>query len=193
MDAVRGIASVLHILHQCFSHIKQAREFKDEFAFYQLYLQMHLSRCAAVSRSITFHDLNCTGSFLPMNSIDSSSTASQKQESQEPTAAEILSSIQDALREAQREAAQIRAHCGTQALNIGFLGKGRVQAAKAIQRVKWTLYRRDSCNKFIEEISSLILHLERQVDRERLTLIDDTRFMYTTASWERVALQTLPH
>ncbi|PKK54240.1 hypothetical protein CI102_588 [Trichoderma harzianum] len=165
MDAVRGTASIFHLLQQCLSHIKQVRRFETEFRIYELHLQMHLSRCATIARII--HDTNRVDDFLSMNATGDTISVSRDRE---PTAAEILSAIQDALRIAQREAAQIRADCSTQARMTGFVDKRKAQATKTIGVVKWAFYKRDDCNKFIEEISSIILHLEHQVDRERRTL-----------------------
>ncbi|QYT06078.1 hypothetical protein H0G86_012945 [Trichoderma simmonsii] len=165
MDAVGGTASVLHLLQQCFRHIKQACRFQTEFRIYELHLQMHLSRCATISRII--HDTSRVDNFLYMNAIGDTNGISQDREL---NVAEILSAIQDALRKAQREAAQIRADCSTQAGIKGFGDKRKAQAAKTIEAVKWAFYKRDDCNKLLEEISSMILHLEHQVDRERRTL-----------------------
>ncbi|KAL6799581.1 hypothetical protein GGI42DRAFT_58682 [Trichoderma sp. SZMC 28013] len=164
MDAVRGTASIFHLLQQCFSHIKQVRRFETEFRIYELHLQMHLSRCAAISRII--HDTNRVDDFLSINATTGTNSVSPR----ESAAAEILSAIQDTLRIAQREAAQIRADCSTQAPITGFVDKRKAQAIKTIGVVKWAFYKRDGCNKFIEEISSIILHLEHQVERERRTL-----------------------
>ncbi|KAL6810032.1 hypothetical protein J3E69DRAFT_377927 [Trichoderma sp. SZMC 28015] len=165
MDAVGSAASTLRLLRQCVSHIKQARRFETEFTIYELHLQVHLSRCATISRII--HDTSRFENLLSINAIHDANSRSQHGE---PTAAEILSAIQDALRKAQREAAQVRADCSTQAPITGFVDKRKAQATKTIEGVKWAFYRRDDCNKFIEEISSMILHLENQVDRERRTL-----------------------
>ncbi|KAL6693659.1 hypothetical protein J3F84DRAFT_379583 [Trichoderma pleuroticola] len=126
---------------------------------------MQLSRCATISRII--HDTNRVENFLYMNAVENTNSVSQ---AREPTAAEMLSAIQDALRIAQREAAQIRADYSTQAPITGFVDKRKAQATKTIGVVKWAFYKRDDCNKFMEEISSIILHLEHQVDRERRTL-----------------------
>lgn len=165
MDAVRGTASIFHLLQQCFSHIKQVRRFETEFRIYEIGLDMHLSRCATISRIL--HETNRVDDFLFINATGDTNRLLQDRE---PTAAEILSAVQDALRIAQREAAQIRADCSTQARITGFIDKRKAQATKTIGVVKWAFYKRDDCNKFIEEISSIILHLEHQVDRERRTL-----------------------
>ncbi|KAJ4856479.1 hypothetical protein T069G_09847 [Trichoderma breve] len=165
MDAAGATASILHLLQQSFRRFKQARRFESEFRVYEIGLNMHLSRCATISRII--HDTNRIDNFLSMNTTGHTNSVSQDRE---PTAAEILSAVQDALRIAQREAAQIRADCSTQAPITGFVDKRKAQATKTIGVAKWAFYKRDDCNKFMEEISSIILHLEHQVDRERRTL-----------------------
>lgn len=165
MDAVGGTASILHLLHQCVSHVKQARRFDSEFSIYELDLRMHLSRCATISRII--HDTNRIDNFLSTDGIDDTNRISQHWES---TTVEILSDVQDALCQAQREAAQVRAKCSAQAPTMGFVDKRKAQAAKTIEAAKWAFYKRDDCNKFLEKISPMILHLEHQVDRERRTL-----------------------
>lgn len=177
MDAVRSTVGVFHGLQQCFTHIKQARSFENEFSIYQLHLQMHLSRCAAISRII--HNTSRIANFLSINAIDDADSIFQDRE---PTAVEILSAVQDTLRKAQREAAQVRVDCITQARTTGFVEKRRAQATKSIEGVKWAFYKRDICGKFIEEMSSIILHLEHQVERER-RILEEARFVYMAGSW----------
>ncbi|KAL6821223.1 hypothetical protein V8C40DRAFT_249912 [Trichoderma camerunense] len=179
MDAVGSTAGILNLVHQCASHIKQARRFENEFRIYELNLQMHLFRCATISRII--HNMNRVDNFLSIHAIDNTHNIPQDRE---PTAEEMLSAIQDDLRKAQREAAQIRIDCITQARITGFVDQRKVQVTKTIEGVKWAFYKRDSCNKFIQEISSMILHLELQVERERRTL-GEGRFVYSymAGSW----------
>ncbi|KAL7787601.1 hypothetical protein V8C43DRAFT_288566 [Trichoderma afarasin] len=171
MEAVGSTAGILHLVHQCASRIKQARRFEPEFSIYQLHLQMHLSRCATLSRIL--HNTSRIANFLSINAIDDAHSISQ---GREPTAAEILSAVQDTLREAQREAAKVGVGYLTQAQITGFVDRRRVQATKTIEGVKWAFYKRDSCSKFIEDMSSIILHLEHQVERERRTL-EEARFV----------------
>ncbi|KAF3066788.1 hypothetical protein CFAM422_009016 [Trichoderma lentiforme] len=177
MDAVGSAAGVLNLVHQCARRIKQARRFEPEFRMYQLHLQIHLSRCATLSRIL--HNTSRIANFLSINEIDDAHSVSQDRES---TAAEALSAVQDTLREAQREAAQVRVSHLTQSQITGFVDKRRVQATKTIEGVKWAFYKRDSCSKFIEEMSSMILQLEHQVERERRTL-EEARFVYMAGSW----------
>ncbi|KAL6834637.1 hypothetical protein V8C40DRAFT_232377 [Trichoderma camerunense] len=168
MEAV-GTATILRFIHQCFSHIKQARGFEDGFEIYQLQLETLLSHCASVSRII--HDTN-----------------------HEPTTVETLSAIQQTLRKAKRDAAKIQAHCfATNHLPLqdltaddhapvrpwmtAFLDKRKIQAAKTIEGVKWALYKREMRSRFIEEIFILILQLERQIYSESLA-IEDSGLMY---------------
>ncbi|KAL7955904.1 hypothetical protein V8C34DRAFT_290274 [Trichoderma compactum] len=167
MDALGGTASTLRLLQQCFRHVKQARQFETEFIIYQLRLEENLIRCAAISRII--RETNPIGNDLSINGIDDTNSMSQ---GREPTAAGILSAVQHALLRAQREAAQVGVGYLTQARITGFVDRRRVQATKTLEGVKWALYKRDSCKAFMEEISSIILHLEHKVDRERRTLVE---------------------
>ncbi|KAL7914677.1 hypothetical protein GGI35DRAFT_434970 [Trichoderma velutinum] len=181
MDAVRGTAGVLRLIHQCFSHIKQARGFEDEFGIYQLQLKILLVRCASISRII--HDANESGNLIE-DAIDPSNNRS---EDQEPTTAETLSAIQKALRKADREAAKIQAGYtaknnlplqdlttdGLKAMPFRmarFLNKRKIQAAKTIEGVKWASYKRESRDKFITKITTLIVQLERQINSESLAI-----------------------
>lgn len=168
MEAV-GTATILRFIHQCFSHIKQARGFEDGFEIYQLQLETLLSHCASVSRII--HDTN-----------------------HEPTTVETLSAIQQTLRKAKRDAAKIQANCFAtnnpplQDLTADdlkpvrlrmttFLDKRKTQATKTIEGVKWALYKKEMRSRFIEEIFILILQLERQIYSESLA-IEDAGLMY---------------
>ncbi|EHK19171.1 uncharacterized protein TRIVIDRAFT_49298 [Trichoderma virens Gv29-8] len=185
MDAVGGTVSIFRFIHQCFSHIKQARGFEDEFGIYQLQLQMLLVRCAFISRII--NDTNGSGNPV-QDAIESSENRS---EDQEPTTAEALSAIQEALRKAKRDAAKIKTDCTTCTTNTlplqdpttddlktirlrmtAFLDKHKIQAAKSIEGVKWALYKREMRDRFITEISTLILQLERQINTESLAIED---------------------
>jgi hypothetical protein len=185
MDAVGGTVSIFRFIHQCFSHIKQARGFEDEFGIYQLQLQMLLVRCAFISRII--NDTNGLGTPV-QDAIESSENRS---EDQEPTTAEALSAIQEALRKAKRDAAKIKTDCTTCTTNTlqlqdpttddlqtirlrmtAFLDKHKIQAAKSIEGVKWALYKREMRDRFITEISTLILQLERQINTESLAIED---------------------
>ncbi|KAL6700472.1 hypothetical protein J3F84DRAFT_121679 [Trichoderma pleuroticola] len=170
MDAaVGGTVAIFRFIHQCFSHIKQARGFEDGFEIYQLQLKTLLSHCASVSRII--HDTN-----------------------HEPTTVETLSAIQQTLRKAKRDAAKIQAHCfATNTLPLQdlvahghnpirsqitvFLDKRKIQAAKTIEGVKWALYKKEMRSRFIEEIFILILQLERQIYSESLA-IEDAGLLY---------------
>ncbi|KAL6805987.1 hypothetical protein J3E68DRAFT_390015 [Trichoderma sp. SZMC 28012] len=170
MEAV-GTATILRFIHQCFSHIKQARGFEDGFEIYQLQIETLLSHCASVSRII--QDTN-----------------------HEPTTVETLSAIQQTLRKAKRDAAKIQADCfATNNLPLqdlatddlqnapvrlrmtAFLDKRKIQATKTIEGVKWALYKREIRGRFIEDIFILILQLERQIYSESLA-IEDAGLMY---------------
>ncbi|EHK19675.1 uncharacterized protein TRIVIDRAFT_46616 [Trichoderma virens Gv29-8] len=173
MDAVGGAAGIFHFLQQGCSRVNQVRGFEDEFRIYQLHLQMQRFRCDAVSRII--HNIDHNKNTLSANAILDSTPASPQEG--EPTLAGLLAEIQHALHKAQREAARIRDDCGTQVPTTGFLDKRKTQAAKTIQGVKWAFYKRDNCINYLGEISSLILNLEHQVDRELLAL-GDAGLMY---------------
>ncbi|KAL7944741.1 hypothetical protein V8C42DRAFT_325739 [Trichoderma barbatum] len=183
MDAVRGTPGFFYIMHQCFIHIQQVRAFEEEFGFYQLQLQVHLSRCATISRSI--HGRASADNSLAINPIEGPENTS---DDQEPTIAEIVSAIQIRLRKAQQEAAKMEADVLasrfeasiTTTLDLRtmrvrmtrFLNKQKVQAAKTIEGMKWAFYKKDKHDKFVTDISALIEHLERKVSRESLTLGD---------------------
>ncbi|KAL6830626.1 hypothetical protein J3E69DRAFT_196854 [Trichoderma sp. SZMC 28015] len=189
MDAVGGTVSIFRFIHQCFSHIKQARGFEDGFEIYQLQLKTLLTHCAYISRII--HDTNQLGNLIADEIVPSENGS----EDQEPTtAAETLSAIQKALRKAKRDAAKIQAHCFA-ANNLplqdltaddrkpirprmtAFLDKRKIQAAKTIEGVKWALYKKEMRDRFIEEIFILVLQLERQIYSESLA-IEDAGLMY---------------
>ncbi|KKP00988.1 hypothetical protein THAR02_06891 [Trichoderma harzianum] len=186
MEAV-GTATILRFIHQCFSHIKQARGFEDGFEIYQLQLETLLSHCASVSRII--HDTSELGNLIA-DTIDPSDNRS---EDHEPTV-ETLSAIQQTLRKAKRDAAKIQAHCfATNQLPLqdltaddhaparpwmtAFLDRRKIQAVKTIEGVKWALYKKEMRSRFIEEIFLLILQLERQIYSESLA-IEDAGLMY---------------
>ncbi|KAM6482032.1 hypothetical protein HDV62DRAFT_57964 [Trichoderma sp. SZMC 28011] len=175
MEAVGNPASLVHIIHQCFIYIQQARAFEDEFDFYQLQLKVHLSRCATVSESI--FDTNGADDILAIHGIDDLRRAS---ENQEATLVEILFDIQNRLRKAQHEAAKMEADLlkscpardadglkTTRARIAEYLNERKVQAAKTIEGIKWAFYKKSKHNKFIADISALIDHLERSQRQQR--------------------------
>ncbi|PTB69929.1 hypothetical protein BBK36DRAFT_1109606 [Trichoderma citrinoviride] len=192
MNAVSSTASILHLVHQGFHSILRARGFEDEFGVYQLQLQVHLSRCASIMNNAN----------RPANPTHSPEIAFQDPEA---TISETLSRIQETLRKAQREAARIRADLMAAAggdleassatntpLNLKkmrlrtaeFLDKQKIQTAKKVEALKWAFYKKDNCDKFIAEISSLIEHLERQVDVHRdarILLFASPRHLHETA------------
>ncbi|KAL7797738.1 hypothetical protein V8C43DRAFT_329087 [Trichoderma afarasin] len=189
MEAV-GTATILRFIHQCFSHIKQARGFEDGFEIYQLQLETLLAHCASISRAIMIHDANRSGDLIE----DAIDAPGDRPEDQEPTTAETLSAIQKVLRKAKRDAAKIQADCfATNNLPLqdlaaddhapirprmtAFLDRRKIQAAKTIEGVKWALYKRELRGRFIEEIFILILQLERQIYSESLA-IEDAGLMY---------------
>ncbi|KAJ4864287.1 prion-inhibition and propagation domain-containing protein [Trichoderma breve] len=186
MEAV-GTATILRFIHQCFSHIKQARGFEDGFEIYQLQLETLLSHCASVSRII--HNTSELGNLI----ADTRDPSDNRSEDHEPTV-ETLSAIQQTLRKAKRDAAKIQADCFAtndpplQDLNAddhapvrpwmtAFLDRRKIQAAKTIEGVKWALYKKEMRSRFIEEIFILILQLERQIYSESLA-IEDAGLMY---------------
>lgn len=174
MDIIGNPASIFHIMHQCFIHMQQARAFEEEFRFYQLQLKVHLSRCITVSRII--YDTNDADNISAIHTIDG------------PTIAENLSAIQDQLRKAQQEAAemadflklgppQLEAVDNPQPMRArmtGFFSKRKVQAAKTVEGIKWSFYEKAKRDKFIADISALIKFLEREVkvnvNTDRLSL-----------------------
>ncbi|KAK4065010.1 uncharacterized protein Triagg1_8826 [Trichoderma aggressivum f. europaeum] len=176
MDAaVGGTVTIFRFIHQCFSHIKQARGFEVGFEIYQLQLETLLSHCASISRII--HDTN------------------NRLEDQDPTTAQTLSAIQHALRKAKRGAAKMQAdYFATNNLPLqdlttddhlpalrprmtAFLDKRKVQAAKTIEGFKWALYKKEMRGRFIQDIFIMILQLERQIYSESLA-IEDAGLMY---------------
>ncbi|KAL6700471.1 hypothetical protein J3F84DRAFT_358253 [Trichoderma pleuroticola] len=180
MDAVGGTASIFHLVYQFLSRIQQARTFEEDFGLYQLQLKVHLSRCATVSKII--HDPNGTGDVLAIRAIDGPKKAPDNQES---TVAEILSAIQNRLRKAQQEAAEMEAILmkigtprpeaadGVETMRFrmtGYLDERKVQAAKTIEGIKWAFYKKDKHDKFIADISALIKHLERNTNKDGLSL-----------------------
>lgn len=175
MDTIGNPTSIFQIMHQCFIYIQQARAFEEEFGFYQLQLKVHLSRCATISRSI--YDTNSANNISAIHTIDGS------------TIAENLSAIQDQLRKAQQEAAEIADFLKfgppqleavddpqpMRARMTEFLNKRKVQAAKTAEGIKWSFYEKAKKDKFIADISALIKSLEREVkvnidNMERLSL-----------------------
>ncbi|KAL7932201.1 hypothetical protein V8C35DRAFT_328897 [Trichoderma chlorosporum] len=192
MDAVKGTAGILRLIHQCFIYIRQARAFEEEFGLYQLQLKVHLSRCATVSRII--YDTDGGDNNLAVNAIEGSRFAP---EYQEPTITELLSSIQSRLYKAQQEAAKLEAGLvrfdspppedatGLDTLRIrmtGLMDEQKFRAARIIEGLKWACYKKKKNDKFITDISSLIKHLERKVSYNQasrpLTVFGDTRIMY---------------
>ncbi|KAL6799107.1 hypothetical protein GGI42DRAFT_328805 [Trichoderma sp. SZMC 28013] len=177
MDAVGGTAGIFHLIYQFFSRIQQARSFEEEFGLYLLQLQVHLSRCATVSKTI--HDPNGAADMLAISAIDGPKKAPDNQES---TVAEILSAIQNRLRKAQQDATEMEAvflRIGTPRTEAadgvetmrfritGCLNKRKVQAAKTVEGIKWAFYKKDKHDKFIADISALIKHLERKVNANK--------------------------
>ncbi|KAK4076370.1 hypothetical protein Trihar35433_2930 [Trichoderma harzianum] len=180
MDAVGSTASIFHLAYQFFSRIQQARAFEEEFGLYQLQLQVHLSRCATVSKIID--DPNGAADMLAIRAIDGPKKAS---DNQEPTVAEILSAIQNRLRKAQQDAAEMEAVLlqigaprpeapdGDETMRLritGYLNERKVQAAKTVEGIKWAFYKKDRHDKFIADISALIKHLERKVNTNKESL-----------------------
>ncbi|QYS94319.1 HeLo domain-containing protein [Trichoderma simmonsii] len=178
--AVGGTASIFHLVCQFASRIQQARAFEEEFDFYQLQLKVHLSRCATVSSTLCA--INDSRNILAIRGTDDSTKAS---EDQEPTIADILSAIQNRLRKAQQEAEKVEADLlkfcpprgadGLQSMRArmtGFIDKRKAQAAKTVEGIKWSFYKKDKYDKFIADISALIKHLERKVNinKEGLSL-----------------------
>ncbi|KAK0760042.1 hypothetical protein N5P37_007121 [Trichoderma harzianum] len=174
MDAVGGTASIFHLTYQFFSRIQQARAFEEEFGLYQLQLKVHLSRCATVSSIL--YNMNGADDILAIHGTDDPAKASVNQE---PTIAEILSAIQDRLRKAQQEAAEMEAIFlrigtprpetadGVETMRLrmtGYFNERKVQAAKTVEGIKWAFYKKDKHDKFIADISALIKHLERKVN-----------------------------
>ncbi|UKZ73245.1 hypothetical protein TrVFT333_000887 [Trichoderma virens FT-333] len=179
MDATDGTVSIIRLSLQIFVLIQHARGFEDEFERYQLYLQVQLANCSSL-----IHEMAGAG--------DSSATYT------------ILCGIRDVLRKAQQEAAKVKAdftrtglpllepNTSTTTLNLkilqvrmaGFLGKRKVQAVKAIEGLKWIVYKRAMRDKFIQDISVLMQDLERQVGREGLAL-RDTRIMDMMEQWHQ--------
>ncbi|TFB04422.1 hypothetical protein CCMA1212_003511 [Trichoderma ghanense] len=188
MISIGDPASTLHLVQRAFHSLLRARGFEDDFGVYQLQLQVHLSRCAAIINNAN----------RPANVANVPELALQGPEA---TISENLLAIQETLRKAQREAAQLRAHLleaagghleatSTWSANTplipktmrlqptGFLDKRRIQAAKKMEALKWAFYKKDNCDKFIAEISALLLHLERQVNARR-----DARFLLVASPW----------
>lgn len=178
METVGNPASFFHILHQCFIYIQQARAFEEEFGLYQLQLEVHLSRCATVARSI--YDTTDADDVLATHGIACLQRASEDQEAR---IAEILSAIQSRLHKAQQEAAKIEADllrfCPPRGVNgksmrirmTGYLNERKVQAAKTIEGLKWALYKKNKHDKFIADISALIKHLERRINANNESLL----------------------
>ncbi|KAL6805988.1 hypothetical protein J3E68DRAFT_390016 [Trichoderma sp. SZMC 28012] len=106
-------------------------------------------------------------------------------DNQEPTVAEILSAIQNKLRKAQQDAAEMEAVFlqigaprpeapdGVETMRrrmTGYLNERKVQAAKTVEGIKWAFYKKDRHDKFIADISALIKHLERKVNTNKESL-----------------------
>ncbi|KAL6879415.1 hypothetical protein HDV57DRAFT_498863 [Trichoderma longibrachiatum] len=196
MNAVGGTASTIHLVQQFFSHIQRARWFQDDFGIYQLQLQVHLSRCARM-----INEANGADGLVPEEPA-TNGTAIITLRRQEATMLDTLYTIQDKLRKAQREAAQIRAqlmaaaggnfddacsttttttnnsHKNTMRPRTKFLDRQKLQAANKIEAMKWALYKKDKCDQFIAQISALLLHLERQVN-----VTPDPSFLLVASPW----------
>ncbi|ETS01335.1 hypothetical protein M419DRAFT_130958 [Trichoderma reesei RUT C-30] len=191
MDAVGGAVSTVYLVRQFLSHVHRARWFQDEFGVYQLQLQVHLSRCARM-----ISETNGTDDAFLDSSMYHAATISHHHDT---TMLETLSSIQETLRRAQREAAQIRAdlmilaasgdleHCSTndprnlktmRLRTTNFLDKRKTRAARNIEALKWAFYKKKNCDKFISEISAMLLHLERQVN-----VTWDARLLLVASPW----------
>ncbi|KAL7932202.1 hypothetical protein V8C35DRAFT_307675 [Trichoderma chlorosporum] len=161
MDAVDGTVSVLRFLLELFIISQQARGFEDEFRRYQLHVQMQLANCSSL-----VHKMDS-----PRGSL--------------ATYAWILGAVQDALLKAQREAAKINDVCTRAKLPLvgpgtcitkfdlnkmrltTYLDNRKNRAAKKVEAIKWALYRRAICDKFVRDIHVLLQDIERQVGRER--------------------------
>ncbi|KAI2625451.1 prion-inhibition and propagation-domain-containing protein [Hypomontagnella submonticulosa] len=156
MDVVSSTCSLLYVIIDCFNRIQLAREFEDDFAAYQLkldILQMRLSRWGEVAKT---------------------SNADLIKE-----AAVILSKIEDTLGAAQRKATKTKATLAAsnketldpesnvpnhlKKIRMVFrqcLHKRTAQAGKVVASMKWAFYQKAQFDKFIADMSALVKDLE---------------------------------
>ncbi|KAI8956818.1 prion-inhibition and propagation-domain-containing protein [Daldinia sp. FL1419] len=178
MDVASGAIGLLNFAIECFNHIQLAREFEQEFATYQLkldVLQVRLSRWGEVLRNIN------PGNIGPQAGDGRASKQKGPSEDTDPAtkAYHILSAIQDTILSAQRQARRVETRLGAadkklldpelhvptdlKKIRVRFrecVRRWRAKAGKVIEATKWAFYQRVSFEKFVTDMSSLVSDLE---------------------------------
>jgi hypothetical protein len=171
MEAVGNTANISHAIFQFLLHAQKAREFEDEFERHQLrlnILQVRLSRQIEALRNIDIMKSNSSSSTIQVN--EKLSTSLEIAEKEQASLADILAAVQHTLSKAQRDATKMRTDLvGGPSLDeqpgqlrgLAFLDKRRLQAAKAIGRMQWAIYKRDRFDRSIADIAALVTDLEK--------------------------------
>ncbi|KAI1377245.1 prion-inhibition and propagation-domain-containing protein [Hypoxylon crocopeplum] len=181
MDVASTAITLLRFAINCFDNIQLAREFEDEFATYQLkldILQLRLSRWGEVARVTTNSNSQTT---------EKDASGGKDGDGAEPSknVEDILGAIQDTLTKAQRDAKKTKSKLslgGDRALDPELcmpndlkkirarlrecLRRRRVQVAKTVDSLKWVFYKRDHFQKFVTDMSALIQELENLLSED---------------------------
>ncbi|KAK5988308.1 Heterokaryon incompatibility s-like protein [Cladobotryum mycophilum] len=189
MDMAVNAISLLNFALECLDRIQLAREFEDDFATYQLKLdvvQIRLSRWGEVAGvTVSNGKNNEQGPQLTGNkpTQDPQGTQGVQGGAAEADtikkAEEILGEIQDTIFKAQRDAKRMRTNLdmsSEQPIDPDIsvpsdlkkirarlrecLRKRRARAATAADSLKWAFYKRAHFDKFVRDISALISDLE---------------------------------
>lgn len=191
MDIANSSVALLGLVFEGLQSIQLARRFENDFAVYQIRLdviQMRLSRWAEAAALI-----NSNGS----PKLVDGNNGIRRNDDQEKQIHSILESIDDTIVKAQRTATGIKDKITSGNTAVVDMAPGddqvlcpdtsmprdlkkirsklyetlrrrKTQAAKTIDSAKWVFYKQEQCDKFIQDMSSLIDDLEKLTPEEKL-------------------------
>ncbi|KAF2136438.1 uncharacterized protein K452DRAFT_292415 [Aplosporella prunicola CBS 121167] len=186
MEIASGAIGIFNFAIDCIGRIQLARDFEDDFATYQLkldLLQIRLSRWGEVA-GINNNQISRPApqpSSNKANGDDSKGTDASPAKKAE----EIIGCIEDVVYRAQRDAKKTKAKlaaCSDQTLDPESyvpndlkkiraklrecLRRRRAQVMKTASSIKWAFYDKNHLEKFINNISALVTELENLFPEE---------------------------
>lgn len=193
MDIANNSVALLSLVFEGLQNIQLARRFEHDFAVYRIRLdviQMRLSRWGEAAALI-----NSNGS--PQLKLTDDSNGIKRSADEEKQIYSILESIDDTIVKAQRNAKGIKDKITSRNTAVVDMAPGdgqvlhpdtcmprdlkkirtklyeilqrrKMQAVKTIDSAKWAFYKQEQCDKFIQDMSSLIDDLEKLTPEEKL-------------------------